>query len=740
MENSSKSKGRKSWLRKSHGASKSSGNIAVRSATPRKSSDSTDDGQPLEGLLYKYTNVMKGWQYRWFTLDPESGRLDYFEKEEHKRLQRPRGSIHLAGAVMSPSDEDSQTFTVNAANGEIYKLKAFDAKERQHWVNRLRATAEHHNDNIAMCAPPILRDSRSTSQHANKKSLSGSSDSLQSNTGPAAKEALRDRSTSPTLSSEPMKTPKSNLNKSSVTRADRSSVVITKRSQHKLSSISLDRDSAPLANARGMIVDAHTEQMLMAGKIEELPNSGGDITALDKEMLLLKATSNATLVCLEQCLSMLQQQQAAANQSIGSQVDGSIEWLDPKFSSVNHGPVSPAESFVSAASVADTFAPLVDSTGKGAHINHEEEVQDEQEYSDTELGAVEEHKSIILHLLSQLKLGMDLTKVVLPTFILEKRSLLELFADCMAHPDIFLRITEASDPEARMHAVLEWYLTSFHAGRKGSIAKKPYNPIIGETFHCSWNIPKTTSNGESQELRKLFYCAEQVSHHPPISAFYFECPESKVCMNASIWTKSKFMGMSIGVVMVGKLKLKLLEFDEEYEFSLPSAYARSILTVPWVELGDRVTINCFNTNYSSSVIFHTKPFYGGKLHKVNAEVKNPSGDVTCRVSGTWNDILEFNYADGSSKEIDTKQLKTCCKWVRPIASQGEFESRKLWTNVTEALKNGNIEEATQHKRFLEENQRRGERHRKETNTAFPTKYFHKKDDSWLYNEMLSDLP
>lgn len=75
----------------------------------------------------------------------------------------------------------------------------------------------------------------------------------------------------------------------------------------------------------------------------------------------------------------------------------------------------------------------------GAHINHDEEVQDEHEYSDTDLGAVEEHKSIILHLLSQLKLGMDLTKVVLPTFILEKRSLLEMFADCMAHPDIFLK-------------------------------------------------------------------------------------------------------------------------------------------------------------------------------------------------------------------------------------------------------------------------------------------------------------
>lgn len=30
-------------------------------------------------------------------------------------------------------------------------------------------------------------------------------------------------------------------------------------------------------------------------------------------------------------------------------------------------------------------------------------------------------------------------QVVLPTFILERRSLLEMFADCMAHPDIFVR-------------------------------------------------------------------------------------------------------------------------------------------------------------------------------------------------------------------------------------------------------------------------------------------------------------
>ena len=98
----------------------------------------------------------------------------------------------------------------------------------------------------------------------------------------------------------------------------------------------------------------------------------------------------------------------------------------------------------------------------------------------------------------------------------------------------------------RRHCIDQAYLTF-----QGSIAKKPYNPIIGETFHCSWVLPPdntsahhtpdtdtndlTTGNGDNvgegemeekgdsedeerrrrEEGRLLYYCAEQVSHHPP---------------------------------------------------------------------------------------------------------------------------------------------------------------------------------------------------------------------------------
>lgn len=52
---------------------------------------------------------------------------------------------------------------------------------------------------------------------------------------------------------------------------------------------------------------------------------------------------------------------------------------------------------------------------------------------------MESHGSVVTHLLSQVKIGMDLTKVALPTFILERRSLLEMYADYFTHPDQFVR-------------------------------------------------------------------------------------------------------------------------------------------------------------------------------------------------------------------------------------------------------------------------------------------------------------
>lgn len=97
---------------------------------------------------------------------------------------------------------------------------------------------------------------------------------------------------------------------------------------------------------------------------------------------------------------------------------------------------------------------------------------------------------------------MDLSKVVLPTFILEQRSFLEKLTDYYYHCDILSQAAIEEDPLLRMKLVLKWYLSGFYKKPKG--LKKPYNPILGETFRCFWEHPETNS--------KTFYIAEQVSN------------------------------------------------------------------------------------------------------------------------------------------------------------------------------------------------------------------------------------
>ena len=91
-----------------------------------------------------------------------------------------------------------------------------------------------------------------------------------------------------------------------------------------------------------------------------------------------------------------------------------------------------------------------------------------------------------------------------------------------------------------------------------------------------------------------------------VTTLYVECPAKNMCLNGSIWTKSNYSGMSVGVNMIGDLNLYLGDHNERYDITLPSAFARSVIAVPWVELGGKAGISCASTGYSAAIIFHTK--------------------------------------------------------------------------------------------------------------------------------------
>ena len=65
-------------------------------------------------------------------------------------------------------------------------------------------------------------------------------------------------------------------------------------------------------------------------------------------------------------------------------------------------------------------------------------------------------------MISQLRPGMDLTRVTLPTFVLEPKSMLERITNFMSHPELLLNISAVDDPEKRFIEVVRFYLSGFH--------------------------------------------------------------------------------------------------------------------------------------------------------------------------------------------------------------------------------------------------------------------------------------
>ncbi|EFX77571.1 hypothetical protein DAPPUDRAFT_321306 [Daphnia pulex] len=299
----------------------------------------------------------------------------------------------------------------------------------------------------------------------------------------------------------------------------------------------------------------------------------------------------------------------------------------------------------------------------------------------------QEMKSIkgrTLKLLSQLKLGTELTKVNLPVFCCEPRSLLQVIADAFRQPNLLLKKSRESDVEHRMAMVVQWYLGCIRACQlEMTAARKPFNPVHGEIFKCFCNM-KDEATGEILLFRLV---AEQVSHNPPVSAFHFECPQQRLSISGNLSIKAKFMGMYVGVTLGGDMVLELPAHNhsqdqetEKYEMTFPMLYLRSFLFEPWLEFGGMININCSESKLSAGIVFQTKPFYGGKPHQVTAEIKGQSGNTTARISGDWTSgVMELCWVNGQSESIDLQTEGDLLeKKIRRISDQADEESYKLW--------------------------------------------------------------
>ncbi|XP_020780393.1 oxysterol-binding protein-related protein 9 isoform X2 [Boleophthalmus pectinirostris] len=713
----------------------------------------------MEGPLSKWTNVMKGWQYRWFVLDYNAGLLSYYTSKDKMMRGSRRGCVRLRGAVIGIDDEDDSTFTITV-DQKTFHFQARDADEREKWIHALEGTILRHTLQLREAETGFVP----SVQDFDKKLAEAD----------AYLQILIDQLK---LFDEKIKDCKEDESRRKIENLKETTCSMVESIKHCIVLLQIAKSTinpvdgiyqppldAPVVNTT-MPTQAALPSDAQVCKSDQRPSTlpVGSVTVMGSlQTPTPNSTGSGPSVPSSGVTSPAHIPLPSHSVPDFSYSSSEDEFYDadefyqsstsPKHCIDPSGPqaASPNTNEDTALKRPNTTESLNSSMSNGTTEADQFDSHDDRD-DDGEGESVEEHKSVIMHLLSQVRLGMDLTKVVLPTFILERRSLLEMYADFFAHPDLFVSIAEQPEPRERMVQVVKWYLSAFHAGRKGSVAKKPYNPILGEVFYCHWDLPNETTEEISTQMEtvsdgpvpwassnSVCFVAEQVSHHPPISAFYAECLNRQIQFNAHIWTKSKFLGMSIGVHNIGQGCVSCLEHDEHYILTFPNGYGRSILTVPWVELGGECNISCSKSGYSANIVFHTKPFYGGKKHRITAEIFPPNDKKSfCSIEGEWNGVMYAKWATGENTVfIDTKKMGIIKKKVRKLEDQLEYESRKLWKDVTQNLKLKDIDAATEAKHRLEEKQRAEARERKENEQQWETRLFHEDGECWVYDEPL----
>ncbi|XP_077576355.1 pleckstrin homology domain-containing family A member 8 [Stigmatopora nigra] len=98
----------------------------------------------MEGILYKWTNYISGWQPRWFVL--EGGTLSYYDSQEDA-WKGCKGSIKISVCEIQVHSSDSTRLDLTIPGEQYFYLRAINAAERQKWLVALGTAKACLTDN-----------------------------------------------------------------------------------------------------------------------------------------------------------------------------------------------------------------------------------------------------------------------------------------------------------------------------------------------------------------------------------------------------------------------------------------------------------------------------------------------------------------------------------------------------------------------------------------------------------------
>ncbi|XP_034457005.1 oxysterol-binding protein-related protein 3-like [Hippoglossus hippoglossus] len=329
-------------------------------------------------------------------------------------------------------------------------------------------------------------------------------------------------------------------------------------------------------------------------------------------------------------------------------------------------------------------------------------------------------------------IGKDLSKVAMPVQLNEPLNTLQRLCEELEYSELLDTANQTQDPYQRMVYIATFaisaYASSFH--RAGS---KPFNPVLGETYECD------------RPDKGFRFIAEQVSHHPPVSACH------GASRNFTFWQdvrwKNKFWGKSMEIVPMGTTHVTLPAFGDHYEWNKVTSCIHNILSGQrWIEHYGEMAIKNINSDACQcKVTFVKAKSWSSTVNEIEAVVTDSNGKVVHSLFGKWHESVFKGDPPSATciwranpMPVDQEQyygftqfaveLNELGSTVRPLLPPTDTRLRP----DQRLLEEGNPEAAEEQKQRIEQLQRERRKVLQDNNMTHQPRFFKKsKDDMWV---------
>lgn len=321
-------------------------------------------------------------------------------------------------------------------------------------------------------------------------------------------------------------------------------------------------------------------------------------------------------------------------------------------------------------------------------------------------------------------IGKDLSTIAMPVDMNEPLTILQKFAEQFEYSDLVDNALDSHDDGERILRIAAFAVSGMSLQReKERNNRKPFNPLLGETFELV---------REDKGLRMIL---EKVLHRPPVFAYYAE---------TSDWTfqyapspNQTFWGKNAEIVTNGTAKLTIRKTGEVFTWTSPLTLLKNIIAgEKYTEPSSELTVKSLK-GYKAVCDFAKGGMFSGRLEDLTIKAFDGSKkELPYSVTGKWTELLTLKSSHTNTqiwhvgkvlqppkKKFGFTEFAGTLNKITPIEDGKIAPTDSRLRPDMQVYEEGNVDKAEQLKVKLEEDQRTRRKQFEEEGKSYKPMFF-----------------